>query len=246
MTNDATSVRSRLTAAVTGAASPLAAADRLCQVCVETLDVDGAALSLTHEGTTRGTFGSSSSTSRTIDELQYTYGEGPCLQAAFTGVPVLVADLAALGDVRWPAFRRAVMDVGVAAVFALPVAIMSTRIGALDLYRQRRGPLTADDLVSGLFAAELAALPLLDLVEEVDWDDAGEGGQQWHQLASLERVEVYQATGMLVGALDVSPEEALVRLRGYAFSHNMTASEVAYAIVEGDLLGSDEWRNEEG
>jgi hypothetical protein len=99
-------------------------------------------------------------------------------------------------------------------------------------------------LTGGLLAAELAAVPLLDLMSaDVDWYGAGQGDDGWEQLASLERTEVYQATGMIVGALDVGATEALVRLRAYAFSHEMTASEVAWDIVERRLtLDSDDWR----
>ncbi len=66
----------------------------------------------------------------------------------------------------------------------------------------------------------------------------------WKQLAALERVEVYQATGMIMGALDVDSSEALVRLRGYAFAHDLTASEVSWAIVERRLLlDTPDWRD---
>jgi hypothetical protein len=48
---------------------------------------------------------------------------------------------------------------------------------------------------------------------------------------------------MLIGALNVGAAEAVVRLRAYAFSHDRTASEVAWDIVDRRLmLDSDEWR----
>jgi hypothetical protein len=48
-------------------------------------------------------------------------------------------------------------------------------------------------------------------------------------------IDVYQATGMVEVQLDVDATEALIRLRGYAFSHDMTISEVAWAIVDRQL-----------
>jgi hypothetical protein len=234
---------------LTGAADALGAANQLCQACVDELDVDGAAISLMYDGTPRGTFGSSAGTSHDLDELQFTYGEGPCLDAVSTGRPVLVADLNDPRDSRWPALRASVLEAGVAAVFALPVVVGSTAVGALDLYRHRIGSLSGDRLAGALFAAQLAKLPLLALLEEVDWDDAAQGGDRdrWQQLSSLERVEVYQATGMLVAALNVDAVEALVRLRAYAFGHGMTATEVAYAVVDRRLsLEVDDWRGSEG
>lgn len=241
-------LRAELGAAMSGAGSQLAAADRLCVACVELLEVDGASISLIHEGTTQGTFGSSGDLSRRLDELQFTFGEGPCLDAVHKGSPVLVADLDDPSESRWPAFRSAVLQSGVNAVFALPVAIASSRIGALDLYRERSGTLTLEGLAGGLLAAELAALPLLDLMTaDVDWAAAEQCADGWEQLASLERVEVYQATGMIMDALAVGPAEALVRLRTHAFARGLTASELASAVVDRRVsLESDDFRNSGG
>ncbi|TFV78614.1 ANTAR domain-containing protein [Blastococcus sp. CT_GayMR19] len=233
---------------MSGAENALGAADRLCTACVELLEVDGASVSLAHDGSTQGTFGSSGAMSRQLDELQFTFGEGPCLDAVRQGGPVLVADLDDPSEDRWPAFTGALLKSGVNAVFALPVTIASQQIGALDLFRRRRGQLSAAALTGGLLAAELAALPLLDLMgSDLEWDVAARGGDGWEQLASLSRVEVYQATGMLIGALDIGPAEALVRLRAYAFSHGMTAAETAWGIVEGRVsLEPGDWLGPDG
>lgn len=241
-------LRADLAVAMDGAASPLAAADQLCHACVALLGVDGASVSFMYEGASRGTFGSSGALSRHLDELQFTFGEGPCLDAVTTGAPALVADLDDPDDTRWPSFRSAALEAGMCAVFALPVAVASNPVGALDLFRGQRGALSADAGFGAFAAADLAALPLLDLMAaDVDWESAAQGDDGWEQLASLERTEVYQATGMLVASLDIGPVEALVRLRGYAFGHSLTASEVAWAIVKRRLrLDSEDWRRDPG
>ena len=228
--------------AVRGAERGLAVADRLCRACVDLLDVDGAAVSLVRAGATQGTFGSSSALSRRLDEYQFTFGEGPCLDSVRDGSAIQVPDLSVAG--RWPAFTSAALEEGVHAVYALPVTISRTPVGALDLFRTAPGPLAGSALTGGLLAADLAALPLLDLMSaDVDWTGLG-GGDPWSELDSLERVEVYQATGMIIGHLDVGPAEALVRLRAHAFAHGMTASEVAWAIVRRELVleADDSWR----
>ena len=236
-------VREGLRAAVAGAPTPLAAADRLCAACVDLLEVDGASISVVQQGASRGTFGSSGAMSRRLDELQFTYGEGPCLDAVAQGTPVLVSDLGDAEEQRWPALTKALAGHGVRAVFAMPVLVATYRIGALDLYRQRIGALSTRDLDGGLLAAELAALPLLDLMSaEVDWTQAGEGGDGGDHLASFNRVEVYQATGMIMAALDVDPVEALVRLRARAFASGTTASALAWAIVDrAEPLDGADW-----
>lgn len=237
-------LRAELSSAMSGSGSALAAANGLCRACVGLLAVDGASISLTLQGANRGTFGSSGDLSSRLDALQFTFGEGPCLDAVHSGAPVMAVDLDDPAETRWPAFTGAVLRTGVSAVFALPVSLASQRVGALDLYRIRSGPLDPRAMTVALLAAELAALPLLDLLgahrNAAIW--AEQDG--WTQLASLERVEVYQATGMLVGALDIDPTEALVRLRAHAFAHDMTAAEVAWEIVERRLpLDTQDWRD---
>jgi len=66
---------------------------------------------------------------------------------------------------------------------------------------------------------------------DLDWAEAGEGGDGWEQLVSLERVEVNQATGMTMACLDVDPVEALL-LRARAFAAGTTVSALAYDFVE--------------
>ena len=243
-------VRAELGAAVSGASSAQAMADRLCQACVGLLDVDGASVSLTLDGTGRGTLGSNGLLSRQLNELQFTFGQGPCLEAVASGRPVLVADLDDPAETRWPAYTGAVLRAGVSAVFALPVSLATSRVGSLDLFRHRRGRLSDQALEGGLLAAELAALPLLDLLaaqaptakRAVAGDDPD--GDGWIQLASLDRVEVYQATGMLMGALDVGQAEALVRLRAHAYARGMTAAQAAAAIVERRInLNTPDWQD---
>lgn len=225
-------LRTELGSVISGTGTGREVADRLCLACVDLLAVDGAAISMVYDGYSHGTFGASSAASRRLDEYQFTFGEGPCLDAAAAGETVMAPDLDAPSEQRWPGFAGAVLAEGVRAVFAMPIMITSTCVGALDLFRERPGPLTPDHLAGGMLAAELATMPLLDLIASTrdDEQQAVDGGQD--HLADLDRIEVYQATGMLIAQLDVDAAEALVRLRGHAIATGQTASEVAWAIVE--------------
>jgi len=228
-------VRAGLNAAVRSSGSGPSAADRLCRACVDLLTVDGASLSLMHAGASQGTVGASGDLSRRLDELQFTFGEGPCYESVRQSGPVLVPDLRDPAEHRWPAFSSEVLQSGVQAVFALPVSAAATSIGVLEFFRSTPGPLSEPDLSGGLLAAELAALPLLDLLAG-EQDRTRNGNEDaFSELAALERVEVYQATGMLMGQLGCSSAEALVRLRAHAFADGMTASEVAWLIVDRQL-----------
>lgn len=170
---DTQQLRDALGDAVTDASSPLAAADRLCAACVQLLEVDGASISFIAGDTMQGTFGSSGPLSRTLDELQFTYGQGPCMDAVAQRQPILAPDLNDSGEGRWPALTEALLEHGIHAIFALPVAVANAPVGALDLYRRSSGPLDADAMTAGVWAAGLAALPLLDLMTSgTDWQKA--------------------------------------------------------------------------
>ena len=144
----------------------MGSADRLCKACADLLEVDGAALSVVRDGTVHGTLGASGALSRRLDELQFTFGEGPCLEAVRTGQPVLVKDLAAAEEQRWPALAEAMLEAGVRGLAAMPVMIAASSVGALDLFSSSVGSLSDTDLSGARWAAQLAALPVLDLIDE--------------------------------------------------------------------------------
>jgi hypothetical protein len=66
-------------------------AGRICQACVDGLDVDGAAMSLLTGSTSRETLWATDATAELLEDLQFTLNEGACMEAAATGRPVLGA-----------------------------------------------------------------------------------------------------------------------------------------------------------
>ena len=99
-----------------------------------------------------------------------------------------------------------------------------------------RGPLTEQQTSDSALVAEAAAVSLLDLLTtDLTGQDVGGPVEDLDDLTSWARIEVYQATGMLIGQLEVSPTEALVRLRAYAYSHELTAAAVAHLVVSREL-----------
>jgi hypothetical protein len=222
----------QLLAAVDGRRG-LAAADSLCEACVTLFEIDAAAISLIFPGVTSGTLGSSDAAARAYDELQFTMGEGPCLDSVATRGPILVADLANSNNVRWPAYGAAMLDYKIRSVFAIPVVLAGEYVGALDLFRAQPGELPGDELAGAVVAAELAGAPLLDLVgSDLQAAVNDPGSSAWAELNALSRTEVSQATGMLVAQLGVEPTEALVRLRAHAYATNRSATDVARDILD--------------
>lgn len=122
---------------------------------------------------------------------------------------------------------------GVRSVYAIPVVVAGEFVGALDLFRAQPGPLPGEDLVGAVAVAELAGIPLLDLLDaDLQAAVADPTSNAWAELNTLSRSEVSQATGMLVAQLEVEPAEALVRLRAHAYATGRSATDVARDILE--------------
>ena len=211
---------------------------RIAELCVQMLGVTGAGVSLVSDTGHRGVVCATDDTSRRIEELQITLGEGPCIDTIRTGAPVLVADLHDRDDVatwRWPTFMAAAADAGVRAVFAFPLRIGAINLGALDMYRSRPGPLDDDELSAALLGGEAAAIALLGLETSLDGplDDGADTGISYH-------AQVHQASGMVMVQLGVTIEQAFLLLRARAFSDGRPLNEVAADVVERRLRFSSE------
>ncbi|UOZ04905.1 GAF and ANTAR domain-containing protein [Amycolatopsis sp. WQ 127309] len=227
--------------AADGADRRASAVSLACERCVLELSVSGAGatvLSKTPGGNgngnglspSRGLVHATNPVSAGLEDLQLTVGEGPCLDAFATGGPVLISDLSA-ATARWPAFTPAACELGAAAVFSFPLQVGVVRLGSLDLYRDTTGPLTRVELADALILSDLATQGVVaDLdghrTEDVSW------------LADP-HAQVHQATGMVQVQLDSTTDVALMRLRGYAFTHNMPLADVARRVVERSLRFTD-------
>lgn len=201
--------------------------DRVCGAAVVLLSLSGAGLSLMADGELRGTAGVSEPGIEAMQELQLTLGDGPCVDAWRHREPVLEADLADPAQTRWPVFAQAGVQAGVRAVFAFPLQLGAVALGVLALYRDRPAPLSDEELALGLVLAEVATQTILGL-------QAGAPPEQLHVLLADEPAhwaEIHQATGMVSAQLEVSLDEAFVRLRSFAFANDHPLREVAQEIV---------------
>jgi hypothetical protein len=210
-----------------------AAANRLCEACVDLFDVDAAAISLVFDGANTGTLGHSGGLALEYDEMQFTVGEGPCLDSVTSRRPILVVDLADRREARWPLYGPAMLELSIRGVFAMPIVVAGEYVGALDLFRFDPGDLTAEQFAGAMLAGEMAGVPMLDLMDGDLLAAASDPADDaWAELTALSRSEVSQATGMLVAQLDLEPASALVRLRAHAYATGRSASEVARDILD--------------
>ena len=204
-----------------------ALAGEICRACVEGLDIDGAAISLLTADPLRETVFASDATADLLEDLQFSLGEGACIDAAVSRRPVLVADMNDPAQTaRWPVYAAAVAEqTGVRAIFALPLQWGAIDVGVLDLYRRAPGALSAAQMRDALSAADAATLILLGLRS-----DPGDDDQAWDRSWG-NRAEIHQATGMVVAQLGVSAADALARLRAHAFAEQRLLGDVARDVV---------------
>ena len=202
---------------------------RLVVACGEALPVTGVGMVLMTDSGPAGTVAATDGPAETMEELQFTLGEGPCVDSSRTGRPVLQADLALSGPARWPGFTAGALDAGIRAIFAFPLRVGAIRLGVLDLYRDLPGPLSVDELRQALSYADAATSILLHLQAQ-DTPSDGEAG-----LIRVidDRAEVHQATGMIAVHADVSLAHALVVLRARAFASERPILDVAQDVLAG-------------
>jgi GAF domain-containing protein len=225
----------RIVTEVTAAASSGAGTAHLCEVSRKIVDVSGAGIMLMSGGVQRGSLCTTDSVSSTIEELQFTLGEGPCLDAYRHRRPVLEPDLFSPHEKRWPVFSAAALEVGVRAVFGFPIELGETRVGALNLYRDSPGPLTDDQHGDASLLADVAAQAIVDMQAEAA---SGVVAAALERDADLQLV-VHQATGMVSAQLEIPVTDALDRLRAFAFAHHLSLGIVAARVVRRELRFDD-------
>ena len=217
-------------------------ARHICTACIAGIGVDGAALSLLTASVHRETLCATDATATTLEDLQFTLGEGACLEAATTGSPVLVPDIHdEIRSARWPVFAAAVTEqTDVRALFALPLQLGKINVGVLDLYRDTPGPLLGHELRDMVAATDTAMLMLLGASAPPEHDNAGTDGYRHEEGSWIDRAEVHQATGMVLAQLGIPAQDAFARLRAHAFAHRRLLSDVARDVVARRLVFTDD------
>jgi GAF domain-containing protein len=202
-------------------------AARLCEVCPGIVGANGAGVMLMSGDVPRGSLCSTDEVSQLIEDLQYALGEGPCVDAYQQDKVVTEPDLADPATRRWIAFSPPAIEAGVRAVFGFPLRVGTVRLGALNLYRDSPGPLSADQHADALVVADVAARWVLEAQAGAPPDAIArelEIGADFHYI-------VHNAAGMVSVQLEISVTEALIRLRAFAFSSDRLLADVAHDVV---------------
>lgn len=199
---------------------------RLAWAAGQVLGGAGAGIGLSADRALRIPWGSSDLDAAQAERLQFTAGQGPCLDAFVGRQPVMASRLVITRF--WPGFAEPfLLRTPYRSVFAIPIG----EIGVLDVYfGDDLGCLTVDvgaatEVAHEIWTAAAASEPLTAIDPLTGVLAAADGV----------RSQVSVAVGVLVAALDLSAPDALAVLRAHAFSGGRSVDEVAVDVVAGTL-----------
>ena len=92
--------------------------------------MSGAGIMMMSGDIQRGSLCTTNTVSASVEELQFSLGQGPCLDAFRHDQPVFEPDLADPESIRWVAFSEEAPAAGVrAAIFGFPIHVGSVKLG---------------------------------------------------------------------------------------------------------------------
>jgi hypothetical protein len=193
--------------------------------CVELFDATEAGVMLAADGVLR-VLASSRERMRLIELFEVQNDDGPCQDAWRTASSIEEPDLNV--GTRWPQFTSVAVEAGFRAVYAFPMQLRGTCIGALNLFAVRVDALVADDLELAQAMTDVACIGILN--ERLSREKTVLSDQL--QIALNSRVILEQAKGVIVAQTGVDVDAAFVLLRNYTRSHNLRLSNVATDIID--------------
>ncbi len=193
--------------------------------CAGVLGVDGIAVSLLPDGKVGEPVWATPGPSLRLEDLQFTLGQGPGVEALASGGHVLEPDVDRVDAGRWPALLPELRTLRIAAVFCFPLLTGRVCMGVLTLHRRTPGPLSDTAMDDALILAGALVSMVLD-------NAAGQEDLATSEAPSvLYRAAVHQATGMISVQAGVTLAQALLLLRAHAYRYGRPVLEVAEDVV---------------
>jgi hypothetical protein len=203
---------------------------RLVGWCMQLTGVNGAGVVLADRKRVLDVVAASGESVELLTRFELAYDEGPSLEAFRTRAPVECLDLASAAR-RWPRWVHVARDCGVGGVLALPCRRRALPVGALTLFSADAGALPGDSADVGRALANVASLGV-----------TAQRGRELEIVADQlqgaldSRVAIEQAKGVLAERTGTTVEEAFIVLRTHARVNGLKLSEVARAVVAGELM----------
>lgn len=154
------------------------------------------------------------------DDLQYSLGEGPCLDAIWTLETSLIEDMDT--EKRWPRWAAEASRLGIKSVLSIRLEPPRGHLyAALNLYASRRNAFdSTDHAIADIFAWHAANA----LTVAQDRDQL--------RTAIQSRQIIGIAQGILMQRFGLKPDQAFELLRRYSRNHNIKLRDLAGHLVE--------------
>lgn len=165
------------------------------------------------------------------DELQYGEGYGPCMDAARTGMPMVITDMTT--EDRWPSYAPRVVKRGVRSSLSLPLPFQGATIGALNNYSDEPNAFADTDID---LATEIAAM-VGTAVMNADIHAQTSAAADQMRAALDSRKTIDMALGILIATHHCTPDEAFAMLSKTSQQHNRKLRDLARALVEAESTG---------
>ena len=206
----------------------------LADSCVDVLDIAAAGIMLAGpDGSLRVT-ASSTETMRLLELFEIQAQEGPCFDCYRTGQALADGDLATASD-RWPRFAPEALAKGFHSVDAVPMRLRGNVIGALNLFHDERGGMSATDLEAAQAFADIATIAILQHRAALEAQVLND--QLNHALNS--RIVIEQAKGIVAEREHLDMDQAFVMLRSHARNRNRRLADVAAEVIAGTLAPAE-------
>jgi GAF domain-containing protein len=205
--------------------------DEVCRIAVRAVPAaEGASLTSFSDGRPSAV-AASDDWARRLDELQYAEREGPCLDAARTGMVLRIRDLE--DEPRWPSYVPRAAEQGARSMVSLPMAAEGKILGALNLYAREPEAFTAQEVSIGEVIAAHAGLASQAAASFFFHRDLGLQLRQ----AMQSRAVIEQAKGVLVASRRCGPDEAFEVLVHLSQTSNRKLRDVAALVVQEAAAG---------
>jgi GAF domain-containing protein len=173
-----------------------------------------------------------------LDQVQYDFERGPCLDAYRTGQVFRIDDTD--HEDRWPEFARAAAARGVHCTLSLPLMADGEGIGALNLYsREPKAFSPADEAAARRFA-QPAAVVVANAYLFWECRRLAEN----LEAAMTSRAVIEQAKGVLMAQRRIDADAAFDLLRQVSQRENVKLREIARRLV--DNVAADAGRDGDG
>jgi GAF domain-containing protein len=154
-----------------------------------------------------------------LDELQMTFSEGPCVEAALDELIVRTEDFRS--EERWPRYSAAAVELGVFSALSLKLYTADRTAGALNLFSFKPNAFDAQDETTGVVLAAHAAAAIL----------ASRQGEQLESALST-RDRIGQAKGIIMERFGVDDVQAFEMLRRLSQDSNTRLIDVAQRVID--------------